>query len=231
MAMEKSTLIIDESTIVNPINPGLTDKQKLDELDRLSKENQPIVQAFLARIDKKFGTQSADNFKLRERIVEKASRPSIKRNKPWFSIEHIRDAYRFKTVLSDIAILPKIVQELKTEGFTIIKIDIRQLLEPAGLGWRIVVFDLKLPNGQLVEYYLQVEEVEAAKHSGNHDLYEKWRNKELENLSKSELDEMFDDRDLSCRRYQEAWQAYLQRTLQNEKSIKAVLDETQQILG
>ncbi len=124
----------EQAAIVNPINPGLTDKQKLDELDRLTKENQPIVREFIHRLDEKFGTKSADDIKHRNSIRRKAKRQSITKQRPWFGIEHIRDAYRFKTVLNDVAVLPHIIKELKQAGFAIVKTDTAKLLAPGPWG-------------------------------------------------------------------------------------------------
>jgi hypothetical protein len=35
-----------------------------------------------------------------------------------------------------------------------VKTDVEKLLKPKRWGWRFVAFDLRFPNGQLVEYYL-----------------------------------------------------------------------------
>ena len=60
-------------------------------------------------------SEKVDNFKLSdhpktiaktdindlETILEKSKRPIIIKEKPWHDIEHVRDTYRFKTVIDD----------------------------------------------------------------------------------------------------------------------------------
>jgi hypothetical protein len=222
---------IDESKIVNRIDADLSTEDKVKALQALSVESENIIKPFLRQIDAKYGTQSNDDFKLADRIKSKAERPSIREKKPWFDVEHIRDSYRFKTVLGDITVLPKIAKDIVDAGFEVIKIDTEKTLEPAAWGWRIVVLDLKLPNGQLVEYYLPVREVEEAKSAGNHALFEKWRDREPEELTSAEIDELRKDRNLSFDVYEEAWEAYLNRTRQNEVGVGRILAEVRAIMG
>jgi len=224
------SIIVGAQDIVNPINTSLPADEKLQQLQELSQQSQVYVRKFMDRIDAKYGTKSQDNFKKPERIIEKASRPSIRQNKPWFDVEHIRDAYRFKTVLKDMEILPQLAQELKVEGFEIVKADIDKVLDPGQWGWRAVIIDLRLPNGQLVEYYLPVKEVEATKLTKGHKLYEKWRDRNPVDFTKAEEMEYFNDTELSYALYSKAWNAYLKRTSQSKTYIEAVLEEIAQIL-
>jgi hypothetical protein len=107
---------------------------------------------------------------------EKASRPSILAAKPWHRIEHIRDSYRFKSVLADFRDVAGIGELLAERGVTLVKVDTGKLFEPKEWGWRIVVFDLRMPNGQLVEFYLPLRELEVEKKAGGHLIFEEWRN-------------------------------------------------------
>lgn len=220
-----------EEDIVNPIDPFLSTEKKVLRLQELSYENEKPVQQFIEEIDKEFGCKSKFNYKNPGRIAEKAARPSIKKKKPWFDVEHIRDGFRFKTVLKDIMVLPEIAKRLKASGFGIVKIDMDKLLDPGDWGWRIVVFDLRMPNRQLVEYYLPVQELEDAKNAGNHELFEKWRNRNLEELNQAEKAELFKDVTESDDRYEKAWQAYLKRTGQREEDIQECLERTKKILN
>jgi hypothetical protein len=176
-------------------------------------------------------TKSKFDYKTAERIAEKAARPSIRKKKPWFDVQHIRDGFRFKTILNDLSDLPSIAEDMRNAGFKAIKVDTEKLLDPAMWGWRIVVFDLRLPNGQLVEYYLPVKEMEAAKKDGNHALFEKWRNRDQSTLTAEERREQYKDIETSVERYQQAWETYLTRTKQNEEDIAALLQEVRKLFG
>ncbi len=160
----------DDEDIINPIERGAKEEDKVKELRRLSLENEPTVKEFLEKLDSKYGTESKTSFKEPEKILEKASRPSIRADKPWHYVELVRDSFRFKTVLENIEQLPKIAEDLKEAGFTVIKTDTEKVLRPGFWGWRIAALDLKMPNGQLVEYYLPLKELEEAKKNGNHEL-------------------------------------------------------------
>jgi len=54
-------------------------------------------------------------------------------------------------------------------------IDLDKMFDPKDWGWRFVAFDLRMPNGQLVEFYMPFQELEQAKKDGNHALFDKWR--------------------------------------------------------
>ena len=213
----------DQSKIVNAIDLTATPEEKVAQLVRMTEDNAPIVKALLERIDAAFGVKSKDNRKDPANILSKASRPSILAKKPWHGVEHIRDSYRFKTDLQSITQLPGIVRMLEESGVQIIKRDVDKLLEPQEWGWRIVAFDLRMPNGQLVEYYLPVSEMEAAKKAKGHLLFEEWRNLDQASLTPEQLAQravtVQESRDL----YQAAWDAYLARTGDSEGAIRAAL--------
>lgn len=220
-----------EKDIVNPIDLGLPTDEKVRQLQALSSENEQQVSDFLKGIDEKYKTTSKVNFKTPEKITEKAQRPEIRRTKPWFDVEHIRDGFRFKTVIDDLSILPSIVNELLDQGFEVVKADTAKQLNPGMWGWRIVVFDLRMPNGQLVEYYLPARELEEAKNQGNHEIFEKWRNRDLSQLTPAEISEYAKDQQLSDDQYQAAWEEYLRRTDQDEAHIEERLQKVHEILG
>ena len=220
---------LEDKSIVNPVDIQASDAEKLKQLHQLSLENEPAIKAFLEKVDTKYGTKSATSHKKPEAILEKASRKSIKDVKPWHDVEHIRDSFRFKTVLKDIEDLPKIAEDLKESGFEVIKTDTDKVLVPGPWGWRIAAFDLKMPNGQLVEYYLPVQELEQAKKNGNHKLFEKWRNADMDKLSAKEQLEYLNDLDDSNDRYEQAWSDYCNRTKQNPDRVRALLDKTEAV--
>lgn len=209
----------DESKITNPIDSNATPQEKIKTLVRLTRENKPIIKKLMAEIDAATGAKSSDNVKAPEKILQKASRPSILLEKPWHAVEHIRDSYRFKTVIDSVTQLPEVTQILDKAGIEIIKRDTEKVLSPGKWGWRIVAFDLRMPNGQLVEYYLPVKELEKAKKEKGHYLFEQGRNiKPGEDVEK-EQGLMQESRDL----YQGVWDAYLLRTGDSLTAIRAAL--------
>ncbi|MBP7501148.1 MAG: hypothetical protein KA784_00010 [Aquabacterium sp.] len=221
----------DLSKIVNAIDLSATPEEKVAQLVALTNENVPIVKALIARIDAAFGTKSGDNRKEPEKILSKSTRPSILAKKPWHGVEHIRDSYRFKTVLKSVTQLPAVIKMLEDAGIEIVKRDVDKLLTPLDWGWRIVAFDLRMPNGQLVEFYLPINEMERAKKDGGHHLFEEWRNEDPAKLSPEQLTAMNATMQRSRDLYQAAWDAYLARTGDTEDAIRAALTKAADTSG
>jgi hypothetical protein len=194
-----------------PINTNAPNDQIRAEIEKLTKENVPLVKRLIKRIDEKFGTKSGDNIKDLSKVTQKASRPSILANKPWHDASHIRDSYRFKTVIDDFRDVPAIFDELLKEGISLVKIDTNKLFEPKEWGWRIIAFDMRMPNGQLVEWYLPLRELEAEKKARGHLIFEEWRNKTQQELQDQQA-EYFASIAKSYRNYDAAFQAALDRT-------------------
>lgn len=203
---------LPERDIVSPIDRNAPPEEKVRQVEVLSRQNEQPVRKFLAGIDEEFGTTSGVSFKKPENIIEKSTRPYIRAAKPWFDIEHVRDAFRFKTVISDLRQLPEIIGRVSKLGATVVKADVGKIINPKEWGWRIPSFDLRMPNGQIVEYYLPIKEQEAAKKVGNHALFEKWRSRDLGKLTHAERLEYEADVTTSRKSYQQAWEAYLKRS-------------------
>ena len=217
----------DESKITNPVDPKATPQEKVKTLVQLTRENKPIIKKLMAEIDAAIGTKSSDSVKAPEKILQKASRPSILAKKPWHNVEHIRDSYRFKTVIDSVTQLPDVTRMLEKAGIEIIKRDTEKVLSPGEWGWRIAAFDLRMPNGQLVEYYLPVKELEKAKKEKGHYLFEQGRNlKPNEDVEKVQ-GLMQESRDL----YQGVWDAYLSRTGESSTAIRAALTKASASAG
>ena len=173
-----------EAAIVNPIDPSLSPDEKVDALNELSKENIPLVEKILADLNRKYALTGKYSVKLPERIQAKASRPSIREEKPWHDIEHVRDGLRFKVSLEHFKQVVGIAKTLLDNGAKIIKLDTKKMFEPKSWGWRFVAFDLQMPNGQLVEFYAPVPEMDNKTVKGpNHELFEKWRNVPMSQVS------------------------------------------------
>lgn len=90
----------DLKDIVNPISKTASPRKQAGELRKLSRENEPIIDKLIKKIDKELGTKSKWSYKYILTIIKKARRPSILQDKPWHGVKHIRDAFRFKTVIN-----------------------------------------------------------------------------------------------------------------------------------
>lgn len=224
----KPAMSLTEKDIVNPIDPALPVDKKADLLRELSEKNRPSIDDFISRIDKKYKTKSTSNCKQKDRILAKASRPSTRKKKPWFAVEHVRDGLRFRTALEDFIELPKIIADLKASGMEIVKAETSKMLDPLAWGWRAVMYDIRLPDGQLVEYYLTTKELMDANDNVHHALYEKWRNCTKEEIS-AKIEEYQKDLDISNDAFDQALADYLKRTGQTEETISTVLAETDAI--
>ena len=215
---------VDESQIVNAIDRGAIPSQKLRQLAKLTEVNKPIVDQFLEQLDAELGTESKSNIKKPATILSKVKRPELLSTKPWFDVEHIRDSFRFKTILTDVRDLPRVIEQLRGLGATVVKPDVDKVLKPKPWGFRISVFDLRMPNGQLVEYYLPVREIEEFKTGRGHQLFENWRDAKLSDLTPEQRVRYEADRAESAAGYQAAWEAYLRRTGATEDEVRASLD-------
>ena len=172
-------------------------------------------------MDEEIGTQSKSSFKTKESIIAKANRPSIKATNPDFDVEHVRDSFRFKTVLDSLEQMGPILRRIAESDMEVIKLDVAKLFGPGPWGWRIVTVDLRMPNGQIVEYYFPIKEVEQAKKEGNHLLFEKWRGRDVNDLSQAELEEYANDVAESNKKYQAGWDAFVSRSGLSEAALRA----------
>lgn len=215
-----------EKDIVLPIDPKASPEQKLAAIAKLTTENQPIVDKFLKEIDDALGTKSGSSVKMPDKILAKAKRPIILATKPWHDIEHIRDTFRSKTVINSVADVEHIFAKLKELGATMVKVDMNKLQDPKEWGWRIIAFDMRMPNGQLVEYYMPLKELEAAKKAGGgHKLFEDGRDVDPMKASPEELKHLADLQQQSRDLYTGAYKAYQARTGSNKASDRASLDK------
>ena len=202
--------IVAVENIKMPIDDSLPPDQIRAQIRALTKENTVIVNDLINRIDSKFNTQSTDNIKKLSSVTQKANRPSILAKKPWHKTSHVRDSYRFKTVIDDIRDVPAIFDELLASDIKLVKIDTGKLFDPKEWGWRIIAFDLRMPNGQLVEWYLPIKELEAQKKLQGHLLFEEWRNKTPEEIN-NQYDDYMATIQKSFEGYDNAFQSGLDR--------------------
>lgn len=168
----------EEARVVNPIDPTLSPDEKVEALNALSRDNVPLVKQILDALGRELGLRGKYSVKEPDRIQAKASRPEIRSRKPWHDIEHIRDGLRFKVSLDHFEKIPAIMQVLLDHGAEVIKFDSDKLFNPKEFGWRFIAWDLRLPNGQLVEFYAPLPALDDKNVKGpNHVLFEKWRNR------------------------------------------------------
>ncbi len=224
-----------EQFIANPIDLNASPEEKVEQLVKLSKENQDLVKRTAESLHEKFGSKipQADKtwgHKAPVDIRLKSEREEITQKKPWFGVEHIRDAIRFRTVIEDIKDLPKIVEELKSQGFEIIKPDPEKLVNTRDLKLRMAPFDLRAPNGQIIEYYVLPREQFEAMTGGHHDIYKKWRERKVETLSEAEKLERERDFAKARQMADDKWEAYLKRTGQTQEDVNEVVRKVREII-
>lgn len=225
---ETEGLLSDDASVKMDL-PGSTDAEKLQAIHKLTEENQPIIDAFLAEIDGGVpGTTSKSSVKLDETIIGKAHRPSILAEKPWHTIEHVRDTLRFKSEITSVKDIVPIAEKLAKQGWEVVKVDTEKLMQPKEWGWRFVGVDLRMPNGQLVEYYLPLKSLSQVKKQ-NHKLFEKWRNEDVTKLTAEQLLERKADIEASRASYDAAFAEGTQDL--DESALRASLSSFAASLG
>jgi hypothetical protein len=176
-SLEDYSVLQKERDIKNPIDTKTSQEEKADALLKYSEQNKIIVDPILKEIDTKLGTESKSDIKTKERIIEKANRRSIAKDRPWHNVEHIRDSFRFETVVENLDQVKEAVKTVTgdTHVSEVVKIDTEKMLKPTRFGRRSIHLDLRMDNGQIVEYQLILKEIESAEKSFGHKIYERWR--------------------------------------------------------
>jgi hypothetical protein len=174
--------------------------------------------------------------KTEESILAKACRPSILAENPKYSVEHVRDTFRFKAtvysfrdMLSFVALMnqDRSLAHHRLSRENVAKLDIAKLKTPKEWGWRFLAFDFIMPNHQIVECYIVFREMEECKKSkdctaavcpelSNHEIFEKWRICDVAKLSPEERQEHRQDVLESNRRYDKAFSTVLSHTTDAE---------------
>jgi ribosomal protein S18 acetylase RimI-like enzyme len=221
---------IAEADIVNPIDPHATPEAKLEQIHALTAENKPLVDSFLKDLDAALGTESKSSVKEDAKILDKAQRPSILAEQPWHDIEHVRDTLRFKTVIDRVDQLPAIADALRAKGWDVVKVDTAKMENPKEWGWRFAALDVRMPNGQIVEHYMPLRELETVKEQG-HKIFEKWRNVDISTLNPKQLAARAKDVAASNKLYSDAYKAALTRSGEAPTAVRASLDSFAAISG
>eukprot|EP00935_MAST-01C_sp_MAST-1C-sp1_P002526 g2526.t1 len=216
----------------------LTMRVQLDALKALRQPSAELLKDFfqrvgalsgekLRRVDTQAGVQLQGDFyvsldeKSDESIMKKVTRPKVLKEYPQYEMQHIRDALRFKVIVLSVAdafrFLALLIDETQwaERGVHAVKVDLKKMLKPKAFGWRFIGCDLKMPNGLLVECYIAFLELMGVDR-GNHIFFEKWRGKDLDNLSAEERSQYEADAQESTRRYNQAFCEMLKRTTQNQ---------------
>ena len=175
---------VEESNLGEKFTPKLphllkdiSPEDKLKVVKTLTAENEIRLDAFFDRLKSDWmspvqlvrtSTEVTEHSKVclrysrktDESILLKARRPVILASNPKFSVEHIRDTYRFKAVVYSFRDALQCVfcmdkdSDLCPTGLTsksVAKLDIAKLRKPKEWGWRFLAFDFIMPNNQIVE--------------------------------------------------------------------------------
>lgn len=218
----------DPKDIVNPIRRDVDEETKARDLHALSEKNFVPLKTTVDRLDGKVQTQSTPNRKQEDRILQKARRPSIQKDKPWFRVEHLRDALRFRSVIRDIKTFEQVLEFLVSEvGLSVVKIDLEKMCAGTTWGWRCVAVDFRFPsaNGQLIEYYATFDAVMRANDGPCHALYEQGRNLAIDDPDAQELVEK------SADLYDEAWEETLKKLNLSQKRFERDWSKLRERLG
>ncbi len=207
---------IVKKDIVSAIDSSLTPEEKAAALRLLAQDNQPLINEFVKKMNRAYpeSLTTPGDIKKFETILEKVTRKGAD-----YSVERVGDAVRFKTQMSNIADLPKIVEDLKAAGFEIITAD--QSMVAKSSGWRGFNIDIAMPNGQVAEYQLSVQELEAIE--GNHADYDIIRR----GLTRTPEDIVrLNDATLRARaQFDAAWEAHLAKSGLSEEQVQEIIDQ------
>ena len=165
------------------------DAQQLTQVEALTAENIKIIDEIMSSITETVGADNAEskaNKKKLRTVIEKANRDTLIQENPDHGIAYIRDTYRFKTVISDFRDVTRIFKIMLDMDIGLVKIDTSKLFKPKDWGWRIIAFDLRMKNGQIIEWYLPLQELEQQKKGGSgHHIFEDFRDMPAEQLKNS----------------------------------------------
>jgi hypothetical protein len=198
-----------DEVVRSPIPPDLPQRQKAALMRQMGERSQPVAAKLLKGIHAALGGRGVydTDVKTEKSLLGKGNRKGILQKRPWWNVEHVSDAFRFKSVLDNVNDLPAAVEALGRQarqlGITIEKADFGKFWSDRGLGnvpmvtgrnaatlapvdawgWRAIPFDLRMPNGLMAEYYITLPELAKANKAENHALFEKWRFRDLTDLA------------------------------------------------
>ena len=182
--MSEALVALPDGTLAKAL-----DAQQLSQVEALTAENIKIIDEIMSRITNTVGADNAEskaNQKKLRTVIEKANRDTLIQENPDHGIAYIRDTYRFKTVISDFRDVTRIFEIMLDMDIGLVKIDTSKLFKPKDWGWRIIAFDLRMKNGQIIEWYLPLQELEQQKKGGSgHHIFEDFRDMPADQLKNS----------------------------------------------
>jgi hypothetical protein len=199
----------DEDEIRNDIDFNASQREKVQALGTLSNKNKSDIDALGKSIDRAHNSVTEVNIKQSDRILDKANRPSIINEKPWFDVEHVRDSLRFRTSIQEFDNVEAIFDLLQSSNIEFIKIDLLKMFSPKSFGWRCSVFDVFL-NGQIVEHYHSFAGLFQVNKNVAHEIFERWRNCNEEETTEK-FEEFREDLERSSAAFDEEWNKVLSR--------------------
>ena len=207
--------------VANDVDRSLSEQEKVAALGKLTDQNIGYIERLAHKIDTQCQLESSVSRKSPETILEKSQRPEIRKKKPWFRVEHIRDSLRFRTGISEFLQVESIFGCLQSEPgdrLEVKKIDLEKMFKPKSFGWRCSAFDL-FTNGQIVEYYQSFSELIKVNDRLAHPLYEKWRELNDEE-TQARFAEARQDIEASRDAYDEVWKLVLENLGLTEEDAK-----------
>jgi len=194
--------------LVNPIDPKLSDQEKVLQLEQLRDEAIPVFKGLLNEISNKLGLSTQDDFKDNKKAIEKTHRP----DKPeWYSLEHLGDYYRGAVTLTDPRQIINIAKMIDARGMGVVEFEYMKTIKPEGFGYRDMNFTLRMPNGLMVEFQAIVKEIAEVKPE-LHKIYSKWRGMSRSQIVDSgKWEERYSDQQRSYAGYNNAWRSSLKR--------------------
>lgn len=161
--------------------------------------------------------------------MQKSVRPAILAEWPDYTLAHVRDTLRFKAVVFNVHDAFEFLSAVvASDEWEVVKLDVEKFVSPKEWGWRFIGADLKMANGQLVECYVVFIAMEMAKKTvtrpdlapiSNHEIFEKWRTKDVEALTVDEKKEYAADQRTSTSIYNNAFMQTLNDTTFNKVRV------------
>lgn len=115
--------------LVNPIDPKLSDQEKVLQLEQLRDEAIPVFRGLLKEISNKLGISTKDNLKDNQGAIDKTHR----KDKPeWYSLEHLMDYYRGMVTLTDQRQIIDIAKMIDARGMGVVEFEYMKTIKPEG---------------------------------------------------------------------------------------------------
>lgn len=169
-------------TNLEAIDHSLSPHEKLSTLRKLSQENMP---AFVQELANATGTSVEGRVKSADSLLGKIERYNLQGKNP----SEIADTLAARVITDEGSIKQQI--ENVAKGF-----DVQEVTDffktPTAFGYRGINIKVKLPNGMPAEVQIHTPD-SLAKATEIHKIYERWRNKDIGNLSAEEKTQYLKD--------------------------------------